>query len=212
MCIKVMLVDDQNLVREGIKSLLALKHDIRVVAEEADGEDVLSRIYACRPDIVLLDIRMPKVSGVDVLRQLNQVKLPVPILVLTTFDEHELVLECIRLGAKGYLRKDISFSELSQAIYALHEGKTWYQPAVSSQMLPDNVLGFTEDKTTFGQLTDIEIEVLRLVAAGFSNNEIANALHKSHGTIRNQMSSILTKLNVRDRTRAVLKAMELSIL
>lgn len=211
MSVRVILVDDQNLVREGIKSLLQLKPDIHVVAEAIDGEAVMSLLYKHQPDVLLLDIRMPKVSGTDVLQMIKQAGLLVPVLVLTTFDEHQLVLECIKLGAKGYLRKDVSFNELTSAIYSLANGDSWLQPAITSRI--DKLANSRADNSKpYSQLTKIEIQVLRLVAAGYSNNEIADALYKSPGTIRNQMSSILTKLDVRDRTRAVVKALELELI
>ncbi len=205
------MIDDQNLVREGIKSLLQLKPGLNVVAEADDGSAAETLVRQHQPDVLLLDIRMPRVTGLDVLQQFKSAGIHVPVLILTTFDDHDLVLDCIKLGAKGYLRKDVSFEVLTNAILNLAQGKSWLQPAVTCRV---EKARDSEDSPTalIEQLTDIEVQVLRLVAAGYSNHEIADALYKSVGTIRNQVSSILAKLEVRDRTRAVLKALDLGLI
>ncbi|NQZ05966.1 MAG: response regulator transcription factor [Algicola sp.] len=207
--IKVLLVDDQTLVRQGINSLLQLREHIEVVAQLPDGSGVMEAIKIHQPDIMLLDIRMPVMNGLEVLEVMKADGIKLPTLILTTFDEHELVLQCIELGALGYLRKDVSLDALIGAIEAIAIGKSWFQPAVTQrhqgvtvQSVEQQTVELTE------QLTDGEIQVLRLAAGGYSNNEIAGALHKSLGTVRNNMSFILAKLQVRDRTRAVLKAIE----
>ena len=210
--IKILLVDDQNLIREGIKSLVQLRPDMHVVAEADDGTEVISLIGRHHPDVLLLDLQMPGVNGQDVLRQMQNRNISTPTLILTTFDNHNLVLECIKLGAKGYLRKDVSFEALTNAILSLAQGRTWLQPAVTCRVEKGKEQMRTNDIQLLEQLTEIETQVLRLVAGGYSNQEIADALHKSVGTIRNQVSSILSKLDVRDRTRAVLKALELGLI
>lgn len=132
-----------------------------------------------------------------------------PVLVLTTFDEHDLVLKCIQLGAKGYLQKDVSLESLISAIRCIINGELWIQPAITEQVQNHNLIsGVNVVNHLFETLTSKETQVLRLIAAGYSNNEIAGALHNSDGTIRNTVSAILAKLNVRDRTRAVITAME----
>ncbi|GAA0373217.1 response regulator transcription factor [Bowmanella denitrificans] len=211
MNVRIVLIDDQNLVREGIKSLLQLKPGLNVVAEADDGSAAETLVRQHQPDVLLLDIRMPRVTGLDVLQQFKSAGIHVPVLILTTFDDHDLVLDCIKLGAKGYLRKDVSFEVLTNAILNLAQGKSWLQPAVTCRV---EKARDSEDSPTalIEQLTDIEVQVLRLVAAGYSNHEIADALYKSVGTIRNQVSSILAKLEVRDRTRAVLKALDLGLI
>ncbi len=208
MPIKLLLVDDQNLVRMGLCSLLQLSGNIDVVAQLEDGTGVIAAIEDCRPDIMLLDIRMPKMDGLDVLAAMERHSISLPTLILTTFDEHDLVLKCMKLGAKGYLRKDVSLEALLNAIDAVVAGELWIQPAITNHILENNE--FIHPKTTelFEALTNNEVQVLRLAAAGYSNNEIAEAIHKSAGTVRNQMSFILAKLQARDRTRAVLKAIE----
>lgn len=215
MTIKLLLVDDQNLVRMGLCSLLQLSGHIEVVAQLDNGCGVISAITTHQPDIILLDIRMPKMTGIDVLTAMEEKQITVPTLILTTFDEHELVLQCLKLGAKGYLRKDVSLESLISAIDTVARGELWVQPAITSQLLANNCLPITKnenDSELIESLTIKEVQVLRLVAAGYSNNEISGALHKSEGTIRNSISFILAKLQVRDRTRAVLKAMEHNLL
>lgn len=222
--LRIVLADDQTLVREGLCSLLALNHQIEVVAQADDGEPVLALLQQHQPDLLLLDVQMPKVCGLAVLQQLQQRSCRVPVLILSTFAEHDLVLQCIRLGAKGYLRKDVRFTTLMQAIHSLVAGHTWFQPAVSGQIeqqalpkdrskeLPTQRPAAPTARTSTVPLTLMETQVLRLMAAGYSNHEIAAALYKASGTVRNQVSSILSKLDVRDRTRAVLKALDLKLI
>ena len=210
--IKVVLVEDQNLVREGIKGLLALREEIQVIGEAEDGEQGLEVIRDVQPDVVLLDIRMPKKDGVQLLQAMQSEGVTIPTLVLTTFDDHDLVLACLKAGAKGYLRKDVSLDELVSAIQTLSQGQDWVQPAVTSRIEGHKAAIAYTDAQAVQSLTSIELQVLRLIAAGYSNQEIAEALSKSVGTVRNQVSFILAKLDVRDRTRAVLKAIDLGII
>lgn len=209
--IKVMLVDDQNLVRKGVRSLLELAEGIEVVAEAADGVEAVRMMPDVKPDVVLLDMRMPQMSGLDVLQTLsNAGKLP-PTIILTTFDDDELVLAGIKAGAKGYLLKDVALAELVNAVKTVAEGGSIVKPAVTQRLLK----GLENLKTDFSSLdrpdplTDRETEILRLMAGGYSNKEIANSLGVAEGTIKNHVSNILSKMGVRDRTRAVLKAFEL---
>lgn len=208
MSIKLLLVDDQNLVKMGICSLLELSGKIDVVAQLEDGTGVLAAIEAHKPDIMLLDIRMPNMNGLEVLAAMEEQRVGLPTLILTVFDEHDLVLKCMKLGARGYLRKDVSLEALVNAIEAVVAGELWVQPAITKHVLDNN--DYIQPKSTelLEALTNSEVQVLRLAAAGYSNAEISEAIHKSTGTVRNQMSFILAKLQVRDRTRAVLKAIE----
>jgi DNA-binding NarL/FixJ family response regulator len=208
MPIKVLLVDDQNLVKMGICSLLELSGNIDVVAQLEDGTGVLAAIEKYQPDIMLLDIRMPNMNGLEVLGAMKEQGVSLPALILTTFDEHDLVLKCMKLGAKGYLRKDVSLDALMKAIDAVVAGELWIQPAITNHVIENSSFSQTQSTEVIEPLTNSEVQVLRLAAAGYSNNEIAQAIHKSAGTVRNQMSFILAKLQVRDRTRAVLKAIE----
>jgi DNA-binding NarL/FixJ family response regulator len=211
MTIRVCLIDDQTLVRQGIRSLLELTEDIEVVAEAADGREGLAAIEASTPDVVLLDLRMPHLDGLGVLRALQGRGEAPPVLILTTFDDDELVLAGLRLGARGYLLKDVSLDQLVSAVRALVEGRTLLQPAVTERLLRSlqqrevprkDALAYAE------ALTERETEVIRLMAGGYSNKEIARALGLSEGTVKNHVSTILSKFGVRDRTRAVLKALE----
>jgi DNA-binding NarL/FixJ family response regulator len=217
MTIKLLLVDDQNLVRMGICSLLEITGKVEVVAELDSGKGVVEAIEEQPIDIILLDIRMPEMDGLQVLAAMAEKKISVPVLVLTTFDEHELVLKCMALGAKGYLRKDVSLESLIAAIDTVAAGETWLQPAITTKVIEHSTRflrdeNFNQDESLIEKLTAKELQVLRLVAAGFSNYEISISLHKSQGTIRNTVSSILAKLRVRDRTRAVLKAIDYKLI
>ena len=212
--IHVMLVDDQNLVRKGVRSLLELSEEIEVIAEAPDGIEAIRTIPEINPDVVLLDMRMPGKSGLDVLQELSaEDKLP-PTIILTTFDDDEMVLAGIKAGAKGFLLTDVSLQELVDAIKTVAEGGSAVKPAVTERLLK----GLENMHTDFmsldrpDPLTERETEILRLMAGGYSNKEIANSLGVAEGTVKNQVSNILSKMGVRDRTRAVLKAFEMDLL
>jgi DNA-binding NarL/FixJ family response regulator len=208
MTIRLLLVDDQNLVKMGLCSLLQLNGNIDVVAQLDDGVGVIEAIETYQPDVMLLDIRMPKKDGIEVLVDMKAQNIQLPTIILTTFDEHDLVLKSMKLGAKGYLRKDVTLESLIQAIDSVLAGELWIQPAITNHVLENSEYIQSKDSDILETLTNSEVQVLRLAAAGYSNNEIAEAIHKSPGTVRNLMSFILEKLQVRDRTRAVLKAIE----
>ena len=212
--IRVALIDDQTLVRQGIRGLLELSDKVEVVAEADDGDGAVELVEQHRPDVVLMDMRMPRMSGADATKALIDAGFETPVIILTTFDDHEQVLEGIRAGAKGYLLKDVSLENLIQAIESVAAGETMIQPAITEALLK----GLSRQPPEFASstmpepLTPRETEVIRLMAGGYSNREIATALSKSEGTIKNHVSNILAKLGVRDRTRAVLKAIELGAL
>src|SRR6056297_1366666 len=201
----------QTLVRQGVRSLLELAEDIEVVAEAIDGVEAVAMAPETAPDVMLLDIRMPRKNGLEVLRELHAAGTLPPTIILTTFDEDDLVLDGIRTGARGYLLKDVSLEELVGAVRRVAEGQTMVKPAVTERLLA----GLGKSRLDFSSLdrpdplTERETEILRLMAGGYSNKEIANALNVAEGTVKNHVSSILSKLGVRDRTRAVLKAFEL---
>jgi len=212
--IRVALVDDQTLVRKGIRGLLETTEDIRVVAEASDGEEGVRVIAETAPDVVLLDVRMPRRNGVEVLRDARLAdRLPATIL-LTTFDDDAVLLEGIRAGARGFLLKDVSFERLTDSIRAVARGESLILPAVTERVLKglEHIRRDFESLEQPDPLTRRETEVLRLMAGGYSNREIARALNTTEGTIKNHTSSILSKLGVRDRTRAVLKALELGLI
>ena len=211
--IRVVLVEDQTLVRQGLRSLLELSGETEVVGEAATCEQALALVPAARPDVMLLDMRLPGLSGIDVLRGLRGRGCLPPTLVLTTFDDDVLLLEAVRAGARGYLLKDVTFDQLTEGIRRLARGETFLQPAVSRQVVAGlEKLPRTDGLGVPDPLTVRETEVLRLMAGGYSNREIASSVGLSEGTVKNLVSSVLLKLGVRDRTRTVLKELAAGIL
>jgi len=211
--ISVCLVDDQNLVRQGIRSLLELSDAIRVVAEASDGAQAVATIPEVKPDVVLLDMRMPGMSGLDVLNALAPLGQLPPTIILTTFDDDQLVLAGLKAGARGYLLKDVSLEQLVDAVKVVAAGGSLVAPVVTQRLLT-GLERMNNDFTSLDRpdpLTERETEILRLMAGGYSNKEIAGSLNVAEGTVKNHVSNILSKLGVRDRTRAVLKAFELGI-
>jgi len=209
--IRVFIADDQLLIRQGIRTLLEMDAEIVIAGEAEDGAETIERVPAAEVDVLLLDVRMPKKSGVDVLRELSAIDALPPTLVLTTFDDTAVVLDAIRSGARGFLLKDISYQQLMNAIRAIAAGGTVFQPAITQRLLRATS-PIADDAMPIEALTARELEVVRLMAGGYSNKEIAHALGTAEGTIKNQVSSILAKFGVRDRTRAVLKALEAGLL
>lgn len=207
--IRVFLADDQTLVREGIKSLLALDPGMQIAGEADDGETALREIPRTAPDVVLMDMRMPRLNGVEVIRALAAAGRLPPTLILTTFDDDAALLDGVRAGAKGFLLKDVSLRQLTEAIRALAAGGNLIQPA-AAERIARSLAGRPAIAAAAlpEPLTGRETEVLRLLSGGFSNREIGEALFVAEGTVKNHISSILAKLGVRDRTRAVLKALE----
>jgi DNA-binding NarL/FixJ family response regulator len=212
--VRVVLVDDQTLVRQGIRSLLTLTSDIEVVAEGADGDEALQLVAELEVDLLLLDLRMPGRDGIATLEAMHERGIEVPTLVLTTFDDEGLVLQAMQAGARGYLLKDVTLDRLVTAIRALAAGGSVLQPGLTDRLLramlqrPASIQGIERPEP----LTQRETDVLRLAAAGWSNRQIALGLHLAEGTVKNLMSSVLLKLGVRDRTKAVLRAFELGLL
>ncbi|MFY2557762.1 response regulator [Corallococcus terminator] len=212
--IRLVLVDDHALVRQGLRGLLDLTLDLRVVGEAVDGEDALLKVAELNPDVVLMDVRMPRMTGLEALRELRRGPVHRRVVLLTTFDEDAAIVEALRAGVQGFLLKDVSLDELADAIRRVHAGETLLPPGVAERVargLLELSRDFPAAELPEG-LTRREVEVLRLIARGLSNREIAQALGTAEGTVKNQTSSILSKLGVRDRTRAVLRAMELGCL
>jgi DNA-binding NarL/FixJ family response regulator len=209
--IRVALAEDETLVRQGIRGLLALVGDIAVVAEAADGDQALEAVASSGPDVLLLDVRMPKRTGIDVLVELGRRGTLPPTILLTTFDDDETLLKGMRAGAKGFLLKDVSIERLAEAIRLVARGETLIRPAITERVLKavDRARPGFDALDRPDRLTRRETEILRMMAGGFSNREIAEALGASEGTIKNHASSVFSKLGVRDRTRAVLKGIEL---
>src|SRR5215469_4731694 len=210
--IRVFIADDQLLVRQGIRTLLEMDPEISVVGEAGDGNETIALVPTLVIDALLLDIRMPHQSGIEVLRELSAKKALPPTLILTTFDDSNIVLDGIRAGARGFMLKDVSYQQLLAAIRAVAGGATVFQPAVTERLLrAGDALGVAAEAPR-EQLTAREAEVVRFMAGGYSNREIARALGTAEGTVKNHVSSILAKFGARDRTRAVLKALETGLL
>jgi DNA-binding NarL/FixJ family response regulator len=215
--IRVALVDDQSLVREGLRRLLELTEDILVVGEACDGIEGERMLRETRPHVGLVDVRMPRRSGLGLLEMLGRDG--PPVLLLTTFDEPSVAFEGLRLGARGFLLKDVTFLELQDAIRTVASGGTMFPEELGAPQARERVAqglakvkpGF-ESSTCPESLTPREHDVLRGLAQGLSNKEIAQRLGTADGTVKNHASNILAKLGVRDRTRAVLRALELGLL
>jgi len=210
--IRVVLAEDHTLVREGIRTLLGFVDDIELVGEASDGEEALRVVEATRPDVLLLDMRMPKADGLRVVTELAaRDRLPAT-LVLTTFDDDEAALAIMVAGARGFLLKDVTLDRLVQGVRVVAAGGTVLRPGLSDRAEKAHAAlraaAPAAAAADEGEITTREREVLRLVAAGYSNREIARALFVAEGTVKNHVSNILAKLGVRDRTRAVLKALE----
>lgn len=210
--IRVLIADDQTLVRQGIRTLLQMDGDVAVVGETADGAETVAAVRSTPVDVLLLDIRMPGKDGIEVLRTLAAAGALPPTLILTTFDDSDVVLDGIRAGARGFLLKDVSYQQLLAAIRAVANGATVFQPAVTERLLRVGSTLRLDAQMPRESLTGRETEVVRLMAGGYSNREIAVALGTAEGTVKNHVSSILAKFGVRDRTRAVLKALETGLL
>ncbi len=212
--IRIVLVDDQTLVRSGIAGLLSLTDDILVVAEASNIEEGMQVIQEHRPDLLLLDVRMPGGSGLELLDQLGAINALPPTILLTTFDDDEALIRGLRSGARGFLLKDISLEQLAEDIRRVAAGATAVRTGVTERVIQV----VTDSPGTFDRLgmpdplTKRECEILGFMAGGLSNREIAEVLGNSEGTVKNQVSSILSKLGVRDRVRAVLCGIELGLI
>nr|WP_297356775.1 response regulator transcription factor [uncultured Caldimonas sp.] len=211
--IRLFVVEDQALVREGLKGLLALSPEVAVVGDASDGVDALAALPAARPDVVLSDVRMPRMDGIMLIRELAQRGTPVPVLLLTTFDDQPAFEEAVRAGARGFLLKDIGLERLLSAVREVHAGGTALRPGLTERVerrlaKPPQAMGF-EPADRPDPLSAKELQILRLVATGRSNTQIAELLGNSEGVVKNHCSAIFSKLGVRDRTQAVLRAIEL---
>lgn len=207
--IRVVIVDDQTLVRHGISNLLAMSDKVDVVGEAGDGESAIYLIQQMQPDVVLMDIRMPGLSGVDVLRKLKAQNIQTPVILLTTFEDRESLQHAIRLGAKGYLLKDVSLDNLISSLDLVMSGQSVFDNRIQNtpgeSVVEPRAQASLEDMY---ELTAREVSILELVTSGASNKEIASRLDLRMGTVKNYVSSILLKLGVRDRTQAVIKIKE----
>jgi DNA-binding NarL/FixJ family response regulator len=234
MPIRVVLVDDQELIREGLAIILGAQPDIDIVGQAADGQEAVEVAAKLQPDVVLMDIRMPRLNGIKATRQIKDAHPKIQVLILTTYSEDELVFEGIRAGASGYLLKDITRGDLADAVRGAARGEARIDPAVASRVLAEfqrmaNVIrrrvpqpAEQQDKTADGAagveeppmeaLTPREETILKLLTEGLTNAGIAAKLHLSEGTVKNYVSEILSKLQANDRTHAVVLAIRRGLL
>ena len=209
--IRVLLTDDHAIVRKGVRALLATERDIQVVGEACDGEEALAQAEALRPDVILMDLAMPKLDGIEAISQI-MAKLPsTRILVLTSFAADEKVFPAIKAGALGYLLKDSGPEELVGAIRQVHRGEPSLEPSIARKVLLELSHPPTQKSLTVDPLTERELDILRLVAQGCSNKEIALKLSLSELTVRTHVSNILGKLHLASRTQAALYALQKGI-
>jgi DNA-binding NarL/FixJ family response regulator len=214
--VRVLVVDDQRLIREGIASLLSIQEGVQVVGTAADGQEAVEQAMALSPDVVLMDVRMPVTDGVQATTLICRQLPACQVLMLTTFDDEEYIVKALHAGARGYLLKDIPPGDLAQAIRLVHAGIYQLDPTVAGKLVgalmrPASAVAHAStgpQGTASGHplLTDREIEVLRFIALGATNREIAAQLMVSEGTVKNHISNILTRLDLRDRTQAALYA------
>ena len=210
--IRILLADDQSLFREALRMLISSQPDLEVIGEAANGKEVIELADSCRPNVVLMDLQMPVMNGVAATRLLHSEQPDCRVIALTTFDGDEYVFDCLRAGAVGYLLKDAPSENLFAAIRAAARGESFLQPSVTTRVLaeftrlsdqPPHSIPLVEP------LSEREQEILRLIAKGSTNREIAESLFITEGTVKNHVTNILGKLDVRDRTQAALKAREL---
>jgi DNA-binding NarL/FixJ family response regulator len=216
MKIKVMIADDQRLMREGLKTILDLEQDLSIVQLAENGKDTLEKIAYAKPDVILMDIRMPVMDGVECTRIIKQQYPEVKVIILTTFDDDEYIIEALKNGAAGYILKDLSSEKLISAIRDAYNGNSIMQPEIAAKVI-SLITGVTKEQVHSNaageykyaeELTDREKDVLRLVGKGMSNTEIAKNLYISEGTVKNYISNLYSKLDVNDRSKLTLFAIE----
>lgn len=205
MAVKVMITDDHSLIREGLKQLLELEGDFQVIAEACDGIDCMEKLKEQIPDVLLLDINMPRMNGLEVLQKIKDEKIDVKILVLTVHNEVEYLLKAVDIGINGYLLKDSESSELKKAILSVVDGEDYIQPSLIP-VLNAKMIDRDMDSEKIEKLTKRELEVLKLLAVGMYNKGVTDELHISERTVKNHVSSIFKKIDVSDRTQAAVFA------
>lgn len=203
--INIMIVDDHSMIREGLKQLLELDGDMRVVEEASDGVECLEKIGTAKPDVLLLDINMPRMNGLEVFAKLKEKKIKTKVLVLTVHNEIDYLLKAVEIGINGYLLKDSESSELKKAIVSVVDGENYIQPSLIPS-LNAKMIQRDNDKDKIEDLTRRELEVLKLLATGNYNKEIAEELGISERTVKNHVSNIFKKIEVTDRTQAAVFA------
>lgn len=220
--IRVVIADDQRLMREGLKVIFDLEEDIEVVGLAADGQEAVTLVKQHQPHVVLMDIRMPQMDGVEGAKRIQQLDPKVKVLMLTTFNDKELIIAALQNGAKGYLLKDMPSAAIIQAIHTVYRGGVVMQPDVTERILTElkqqnkqqrqtDSIQLAENKK-LAELTEREKEVLSLLGLGHNNKEIAKKLFISEGTVKNYISAVIRKLELRDRTQAALFALKTGII
>lgn len=210
--IKVLIVDDQQLVRDGIKALLEIKDDFSIVGTAADGQQALEQLQKTPADVVLMDIRMPRLGGIDATRQIRQSNKDIRIIMLTTFNNDDYIVKAIKAGANGYLLKDIPKDDLAEAIRLAFRGVSQFSSDTIGMLVERNLLrdnnGSSEPDEELDLLNEKEYEILCMIAEGYSNREIAEELFFTEGTVKNYVSKILNTLHLRDRVQAAIYAVQ----
>ena len=204
--IKILLVDDEMLIRRGLKALLKLEESLEIVGEAENGEIAISQIEKLQPDVVLMDVRMPVMDGVAATREINRRFPNLKVLILTTFNDDEYVTQALKYGAAGYLLKDTPSEELAQTIRFVNKGYTQLGPGIGKKAISQIPVNNPDPPQSWQELTPREQEILKLIASGASNKEIAKSLYLSEKTVKNYVTSILGKLDLRDRTQAAIFA------
>ena len=206
---KILLCDDQAVIRDGLELLLNLEKDFEVVGLAQDGAEAVDLVKQKKPDLVLMDLNMPIMNGIEATREIHAKFPEIKILVLTTYDDDEWVFDAVRAGASGYLLKDTPRQKIIEAIRGTMDGKSFLDPAVAGKLMNQVASKQTQPTSILAdKLTERELDVLRLLAKGINNSEIAAQLHLSEGTVRNHVSAILDKLGVSDRTQAAVIAIQ----
>ena len=213
MPIKVLIADDHVFYREGVRALLSSVHEIEVVGEANDGEEAIAQASDRKPNVILMDLKMPGMNGIDATRRIHETDPSIGVLVITMFDDDDSVFAAMRAGARGYLLKDADKDEVVRAIVAVERGEAIFSPAIAQRMMQyfsssPSASSKKNHPDEFAELTERELEILDLIAQGYNNLTISNKLSLSIKTVQNYVSSILTKLQVADRAQAIVRARE----
>ncbi|MGF0071018.1 response regulator [Streptococcus orisratti] len=212
--IKVLIADDQALIRESLQIVLSAHHDIEVVAAVGDGLEVLEVLKSCRPDVILMDIRMPKMDGVLCTKQVKEQYPDIKIIILTTFDDDDFIFSALKYGASGYMLKGVSTDELHQAIITVSSGGAMINPDIATKVfkifsrMAQSNFAIQVEENNVDDLSKVEWRIIQQIGFGLSNKEIASKLFLSEGTVRNYLSNILSKLSLRDRTQLAIWAVQ----
>ncbi|MGV3127382.1 response regulator [Streptococcus orisratti] len=215
--IKVLIADDQALIRESLQIVLSAHHDIEVVAAVGDGLEVLEVLKSCRPDVILMDIRMPKMDGVLCTKQVKEQYPDIKIIILTTFDDDDFIFSALKYGASGYMLKGVSTDELHQAIITVSSGGAMINPDIATKVfkifsrMAQSNFAIQVEENNVDDLSKVEWRIIQQIGFGLSNKEIASKLFLSEGTVRNYLSNILSKLSLRDRTQLAIWAVQTGV-